>query len=593
MNETQFVPDWARGIVWYQIFPERFRNGDPNNDPTAASLNGSWPHDHTSLWQVHPWTSDWYQLQPYERLNGHDIWFNIQRRRYGGDLQGIIDSLDYLVDLGIEAIYLNPVFDAPSLHKYDGATYHHIDPHFGPDPEGDRRLIASETPHDPATWVWTAADRLALRLIAEVHRRGLRIIFDGVWNHMGINSFAFRDVVARQRNSQYRDWFRIDSWDDPAAGTTFAYTGWSGARELPEMLQDANGHTAGPRDYIFAATRRWMDPDGDGDPADGIDGWRLDVAFCVRHPFWKAWRQHVRAINPEAYMVAEVVQSPEEEKPYLEGDEFDAVMNYNFFIDAYEFFVADRRRVPASRLDSNLRELREIHPAQVAHVMQNLLDCHDTSRIASQIVNRDIWSIRDWNEFFRRTKPADSTQFDTRKPTADEWRVQRLLALFQMTYVGAPMIYYGDEAGMWGGNDPCCRKPMVWPDMVYAAEATLPDGTTRPTPDEVAFDGDLFAYYRKIIALRKASPALRRGDYRTLLADDARRLFAFARTTEDDTAVALFNADEVAHEVELPLGEGDWRDMLDECPVIRADGVIRVTLPPVSGAVLRPVTPVP
>ncbi|RIK15217.1 MAG: alpha-amylase, partial [Anaerolineae bacterium] len=332
MNETQFVPDWARGIVWYQIFPERFRNGDPNNDPTAASLKGSWPHDHTSPWQVHPWTSDWYQLQPYERLNGHDIWFNIQRRRYGGDLQGIIDSLDYLVDLGIEAIYLNPVFDAPSLHKYDGASYHHIDPHFGPDPEGDRRLIASETPHDPATWVWTAADRLALRLIAEVHRRGLRIIFDGVWNHMGINSFAFRDVVARQRNSQYRDWFRIDSWDDPAAGTTFAYTGWSGARELPEMLQDANGHAAGPRDYIFAATRRWMDPDGDGDPADGIDGWRLDVAFCVRHPFWKAWRQHVRAINPEAYMVAEVVQSPEEEKPYLEGDEFDAVMNYNFFI---------------------------------------------------------------------------------------------------------------------------------------------------------------------------------------------------------------------------------------------------------------------
>lgn len=120
----------------------------------------------------------------------------------------------------------------------------------------------------------------------------------------------------------------------------------------------------------------------------------------------------------------------------------------------------------------------------------------------------------------------------------------------------------------------------------------MPDGTTRLTPDEVAFDGDLFAYYRKIIALRKASPALRRGDYRTLLADDARRLFAFARATEDDTAVALFNADEVAHEVELSLGEGDWRDMLDECPVIRADGVIRVTLPPVSGAVLRPVTPV-
>ena len=591
MSEFQFVPEWAKGIVWYQIFPERFRNGDPGNDPTTSSLKGAWPHDPpagtAAPWQVHPWTADWYRLQPYEQQTGGDIWFNIQRRRYGGDLQGIIDRLDYLVDLGIEAIYLNPVFDAPSHHKYDGATYHHIDPHFGPDPVGDRRLIASEAPHDPSSWLWTAADRLALRLIDEVHRRGLRIIFDGVWNHMGLNSFAFRDVVARQRDSKFRDWFRIDSWDDPAAGTTFGFTGWYGSHELPEFLQDENGHGAGPRDYIYAATRRWMDPDGDGDPTDGIDGWRLDVAFCIRHPFWKAWRRHVRAINPEAYMVAEVVQSPEQEKPYLAGDEFDATMNYNFLFSAYEFFIADRNRVTASEFDARLRELREAHPTEVAHVMQNLLDCHDTSRIASQIVNRDIWSIRDWNEFFRRTKPADSPRYDTRKPTPAEQRVQRLVALFQMTYIGAPMIYYGDEAGMWGGNDPCCRKPMVWPDMAYESEATLPDGTPRPTADEVAFDHDLFAYYRRIIGLRKASPALRRGNYRTVLADDARRLFAFARETDGDAVVCLFNADELMHTVELPVDEGDWRDLLNDAPADWVEGVIHISIPPVSGAVLR------
>ena len=249
-------------------------------------------------------------------------------------------------------------------------------------------------------------------------------------------------MVARQRQSPYADWFKIPSWDDPEAGTTFDYVGWFGARELPEWFQDETGVAGGPRDYIYAATRRWMDPDGDGDPADGIDGWRLDVAFCIRHPFWKAWRQHVRAINPEAYLVAEVVQSPAEEKQYLEGDEFDAVMNYNFLFAVFEFFIAGQYRITATEFDAKLRELREMHPAQVAQVMQNLVDCHDTSRLASQIVNRDIWSIRDWPEFFRRTK-AETPDYDTRRPTAAERRIQRLVALFQMTYIGAPMIYYG------------------------------------------------------------------------------------------------------------------------------------------------------
>ena len=133
-----FIPQWAKEVVWYQIFPERFCNGDTKNDPTIETLYGSWPHDTNSDWQVHPWTSDWYELQPYEKNNGKDIWYNLQRRRYGGDLQGIINKLDYIKELGIGAIYLNPVFEAPSLHKYDGATFHHIDPNFGPDPEGDR-----------------------------------------------------------------------------------------------------------------------------------------------------------------------------------------------------------------------------------------------------------------------------------------------------------------------------------------------------------------------------------------------------------------------------------------------------------------------
>ncbi len=164
-SNEEFVPEWAKEVVWYQIFPERFRNGDPSNDPQLIDIDGAYPHDIISPWQVHPWGSDWYKLQPYEQKNGKDIWFNLQRRRYGGDLQGIIDKLDYLKDLGITALYLNPVFTSPSSHKYDAVTFHHIDPNFGPDPEGDRKMIGMEIFDDPSTWVWTNADKLALRLI--------------------------------------------------------------------------------------------------------------------------------------------------------------------------------------------------------------------------------------------------------------------------------------------------------------------------------------------------------------------------------------------------------------------------------------------
>ncbi|MFM9984534.1 MAG: alpha-amylase family glycosyl hydrolase [Flavobacteriales bacterium] len=237
---VQFVPDWAKHAIWYQVFPDRFRNGDPSNDPTIEQLRGADPQEMPKAWQVHPWGSDWYKLQDYEKQNGEpEMWKHILRRRYGGDLQGILDKLDYLQELGITAIYLNPVFEAPSLHKYDGATYHHIDPNFGPDPEGDRKLMATENPADPKSWVWTKADELALKLIDEVHKRGMKIIFDGVFNHMGINSFAFQDLLKNQENSIYKDWFIVKSWNDPETGKGFDYEGWWGVKSLPELRDPA------------------------------------------------------------------------------------------------------------------------------------------------------------------------------------------------------------------------------------------------------------------------------------------------------------------------------------------------------------------
>lgn len=562
-NKNEFVPQWAKKVVWYQIFPERFCNGDKNNDPTLQDIEGSYPHDITSPWQIHPWTSDWYELQSYEKENGKDIWFNLQRRRYGGDLQGIIVKLDYLQDLGVTALYLNPVFGAPSLHKYDGATYHHVDSNFGPDPIGDQELIAKEIPDDPSTWVWTSADKLFLELVKRVHQRKMHIIIDGVFNHMGINSWAFKDVLKNQKNSKYKDWFTVKSWDDPDKGTKFEYEGWFGVKELPELREDENGIVSGPKKYIFDITKRWMDPNGDGNPNDGIDGWRLDVAFCVKHQFWKDWRTQVKSINPEAYLTAEVIDPIDILKPYLEGDEFDAVMNYNFAFACADYFIADKTRVQTSEFDKMLKELRNAFPSGVEYVQQNLFDSHDTNRFLSHIVNKDLGRFRDWGKYFGLSK-GDNPNYDTRKPTANEIQIARLMILFQMTYVGAPMIYYGDEVGMWGANDPDCRKPMIWDDMKFEDEKYMPGQSLKAKSDNVSANTNLLEHYKKLIRIRKENLALQLGDFEALLVDDKKELYAFSRTYKDEKIIVVLNnsGKEQKAEIKTPANT-KWTDLLN------------------------------
>lgn len=585
VSDGEFVPDWAKDAVWYQIFPERFRNGDPSNDPTAADLEGAFPDAPALAWRIHPWTSDWYERQDYEKdspLPFHDL---VQRRRYGGDLQGVIDKLDYLRDLGITAIYLNPVFDSPSAHKYDGRSYHHIDPNFGPDPAGDRALMAGENPGDPSTWVWTSADKLALELIRQCHARGLRVIFDGVFNHMGSRSWAFLDVVERQRQSPYADWFAVKSWRDDAEGSVFDYQGWFGHRTLPEFREDERGIVAGPRNYIFAATRRWMDPDGDGDPSDGIDGWRLDVAFCVAHAFWKKWRTLVKGINPEAYITAELIDPVPELKAYLEGDEFDAVMNYNFAFACSDYFSDEKTRISTTEFDRRLCELREAFPAGVAEVQQNLFGSHDTDRIGSHIVNRDREHAGDWEAYFNFSK-VQNGRYDARKPTSAELASQKLIAVLQMTYVGAPMVYYGDEVGMWGANDPDCRKPMVWDDLDYEDERTLPDGRRKAESDRVEVNRDLFEHYRELIALRRELPALRRGSFETVLLDDERQIYGVRRRLGDAEVLVVLNNSDNRHESVLPL-TGRWRNRWKGGGAVSGvGGGLRVELEPRGAAIL-------
>ena len=705
------VPDWARGVVWYQIMPERFRNGDPNNTPRAIDQKNAWPHDHTSPLELHPWGSDWYRLESWERDNGRDIWFHLQRRRYGGDLLGIIDKLDYLEDLGIGALYLNPVFEAPSAHKYDAASYHHVDPNFGPDPAGDRAMIAREIPHEPSTWSWTEADLLLLELIEQVHRRDMYIILDGVFNHMGLNSWIYQDILKYQGESPFRDWMAVESWADPVrsrrrdkradrdkkgAGAVAGGTGkagsdhgkkrnekdvhpsdsvpemnvpdlpepsdgynpatpfrkgfrvrtWEGFAELPELRQDRRGIVDGPRQYIFEITRRWMNPHGNGDTFAGVDGWRLDVAHCIKHPFWKAWRKHVRSINPEAYLVAEAIDSVEKTGAWLKGDEFDAVMNYNFQFACNEFFIRNRKRTkssqPDKRLDTSankgsddvpdresgsgpdkdpdtipdkdpgtipdpykgfasdfarkIEQQQSAYPQPIPEVMQNLLGSHDTDRIASRIVNSKLKSGRSWWEYFNRSK-AEHGEYDTRKPTPEEERVKRLMVLVQFTVPGSPMIYYGDEAGMWGANDPCCRKPMVWPDYEYEPESVLPDGTPRSRPGRVAFDNELHDYYRRLIHLRKQHPPLRNGGFETVLTDDDRGILVYRRSYEDQEMFVAVNNSNKRVSVDLP-GEcsGPLRRLMSSQPdgkqvarIEKQNGKknrIHLELPPEYGVIL-------
>jgi cyclomaltodextrinase / maltogenic alpha-amylase / neopullulanase len=586
------VPDWAADAIFYQIFPERFANGDPENDPTRESLE--FPDRVPKSWKISPWTGDWYARADWEKQIGPNFFENgVYHRRYGGDLQGVLDKLDYLETLGINAIYFNPVFYARSLHKYDSSSLHHIDPYFGPDPEGDLALIAKET-RDPASWQWTAADKLFLELIRQAHARQIRIVIDGVFNHTGRDFFAFADLRNRQQDSPYRDWYIVQAYDDPDTPLNeFRYKGWWGVRTLPEFADNESGQDLhpGPRQYVMDSTRRWMDPNGDGDPSDGVDGWRLDVANEVPPDFWRRWHALVRRINPQCYTVAEIWGDAGR---LLEDSRFTATMNYHGFALPVKGFLIDRV-LPASAAAKDFDARRNVYPRSVQNALQNLVDSHDTDRLASMIVNAGKRSYEqpDRFDFDVGASPRSVPDYDVRKPTDDERRVQRIVALLQMTYVGAPMIYYGTEAGMWGADDPCDRMPMVWPDIAHEPQQVHPLGRERPV-DAVRFDESLFDFYRSAIALRRLSPALLRGSFEFVTADDESQFLAFRRTAENESLLIGLNRGQETYRWEVPVADGQTVE-----PVFTASGNAGqfsiedqaggtvVTIPGRDGVVLR------
>lgn len=540
------TPEWSKHAVWYQILVDRFRNGDPRNDPRGAL----------------PWTGAWYESTARERGSGESFYeYFVFRRMYGGDLAGVRAKLDYLAQLGVNAIYFNPLFQAEGHHKYNATDFRHIDTGYGAG-EDYQEATRGEDLLDPATWTWTPSDRVFLDFLKECKARGIRVILDGVFNHVGLRHPAFADVLENGRASRFADWFDVTSWEP------FAYAGWAGFGELPVFAKSSVGfRSPAVKAHLFAITRRWMDPDGDGDPRDGIDGWRLDVPMEVAMPFWEEWRDLVKELNPDAFITGEVWDLAES---WLDGERFDAVMNYRF-ADAVVAWIGHRaEKITASEFDHRLALVRLAYPAEATSALMDLLDSHDTDRFVSMMQNPD----RAYDQGNREQEPGAT--YDASKPGPEQYAQLRLAVLLQMTYVGAPMVYYGDEVGMWGSDDPNNRKPMLWQDLEPYANAA-----------EDRVDAALLAYYRDAIALRRAHRALRVGTFESIAADDAQDLLVFRRELEDEELLVALTPSASGATFRMP--EGEWHEVFrtpsDGEPSADPSGAALV--PPLGGRVWR------
>ncbi len=555
-------PEWAKHAIWYQVFVERFNNGDTTNDPTPATIHAATnfstvPED----WSVTPWTHNWYEQEDWAKNQGFSFYYGLQLRRFGGDLQGVMDKLDYLEELGINAIYFNPLNDAPSLHKFDARNYRHIDVNFGPDPEGDIAIMAGEDPANPSTWQWTSADRMFLDLVDDLHQRGIRVILDYSWNHTGVEFWAWRDIIEHQTESEYLDWYAITSFDDPATPENeFEYDGWLDLKSLPEIkkvnltTERKTGHpyegdiNEGAKKHIYAVTERWLAPDGD--VSKGIDGYRLDVADHIGLIFWRNWRKYVKSINPEAYLVGEIwwEKFPDtfmDPVPWVSGDVFDAVMFYHAYRPARYFFAKTDYEITAEQLVDSLNFQWNRLQEPFLRAMMNTTATHDAPRLLSDFGNTNKYKVD--------AKPDNDSSYITGKPGPEAYVRARLFLVHQFTIPGAPHIWNGDEMGMWGGDDPDCRKPLWWPEYTFEPEYRNSILQGEKTYDPVGFNQEHFSFYKRLTRLRAQYPVLATGTIEFLEASG--KLLSYRRMTKDDEILVAFNLSDEPFEFTLPDGQ--------------------------------------
>lgn len=587
MTETDYqYPDWAADVVWYQIFPDRFCRANQRNPIQASNIKGTspWNIDESSPWQIHPWTSDWHEMQPYERANGKGLKTNILRRRYCGDINGIISKIPYLKDLGVTALYLTPIQYSPSLHKYDGTNFLHVDPFLGSNPLADIKMIESENFDDFDNACWTTADLEALKLVKTAHEAGMKVIFDGVFNHIGYNSKPFQDVLLHRQDSKYIDWFITDLQKSTPEKLVYEKF-WGCVKEMPKLNYGCNT----VREYVLATLKRWLKPSGDAAGYDGIDGWRLDHAIGVPLSFWKMACNFTKKINQNSLFLAELIEPESTIEPYLNNDVFDSVMNYGFYFLSTEFFAKEKKSMSAFNFDKYLRHQLSLFKPACNYLMMNLLGTHDTERLASLVVNADLKNFANIATFFANTHVEDKG-YTSRRPNDVELCIQRMMIAFEFVWIGAPMIYYGDELGMWGGNDPECRKPMPWPELRFDTEHEITNGRHyKSRVSNVDADMEMLAFYKQLIKLRNQNIALRRGILRTEYADSERRVYVFSRILDDNVVIAAFNREKVSVDVSLAnVPNAEYFDYNNEKSTIKAnkEGVLQIKLPSIGFRIL-------
>lgn len=415
-EEMFLVPAWAKNKVVYQIFPSRFASSRTVQE--AA----------------------WYQTPIDAKENLH------------GDLKGIINHLDHFKDLGVDVLYMTPIFASESIHKYDTIDYYKIDSDFG-----------------------TEAD--LKELVEKAHAMGMRVILDGVFNHSSTKFFAFEDILKKQKESKYKNWYYLDGfpleWERGKKPNykSFAYYG-----KMPKLnLQ--NEETA---EYFIEVGRYWIEK-------CQIDGWRLDVADEISHKFWRKFRSAMKAVNPEVLIVGEVWHQAED---FLDGEEWDSVMNYSFYFSVVDFIA--KEKITASRFWENIGYLRGNLHTKAFPILWNLIDSHDTARFLHECKERK--------------------------------EKLKLAAALQLFLPGMPVIYYGDEYGLTGGNDPDCRRGMLW--------------------EEKYQDRNLYQWYRTLIQIRKKYPCITEGRIVKTETEDNEGLLILTKNLGEETIVLCFHAKE-------------------------------------------------
>lgn len=422
------VPDWIQDAIFYQIFPDRFENGDPNNDPSNKVPWGSKP----SIWGFQ-----------------------------GGDLRGVLQRLDYIQDLGANSIYLNPIFESSSNHRYNTRDYYRIDPKLGGMEDFEE-------------------------LLRSAHHRGIRVILDGVFNHCGRGFFAFNDVLENQAQSSYKDWFYIKKFPVRAFGRGKAdnYEAWWRFKSLPKL----NLQNPEVRAYILQVAKFWLEK--------GADGWRLDVpAEIDDRDFWSEFRAAAKSVNSDVYLVGEIWEI---EPNWVGPDIFDGLINYPL-----REALLDLLMPPGGDLNKFVEAIETLlgaYPAENTFAHYLPLGSHDTHRLATAL-------------------------------KGDEQRILTAFT-FQFFYPGAPAIYYGDEIGLKGGEDPDNRGAFHW--------------------NKDTWNHTLWDHVKNLASLRRELPQLRRGEFQIVSVDEAAGVAIFRRVLKDRAALLVMNITATSQQVNLP-----------------------------------------